>query len=124
MPQSPIIIPVIITGILVGSLIKSKAGAIPKKKIAYASLASGLLNALYAYGLYLMTPRSTLTRAATVQESPELVSAFSSFIAGFLIVLAIVGVAMIYIRLRGGGAVQDTEDTEVSSKPELESKPP
>lgn len=122
MPQLPIILPMIITGIYVGSLIKSKTGKIPKKKLAYASLASGVLNALYAYASYLMTPRPTYARAATTaQQSPELVFVFSSFIAGVLVLLAVVGIAMIYIRFRGG---QTIEEPDTSTETDLESTPP
>jgi len=123
MPSTPIILPIIVTGIVVGSLVKSKAGTFPKKKIAYASLVSGVLNSVYAYASYLMTPRPTFARAATVQQSPELVFTFSSFIAGVLVVLAVVGVAMIYTRLRGGQTIEEA-DVTTESESESESTPP
>lgn len=123
MPSTPIILPIIITGIVVGSLMKSKTATFPKKRIAYASLASGLLNALYAYGLYLMTPRPTFARAAVAsgQQSQELIFTFSSFVTGVLVVLAVVGIAKIFIRFRGG---QTIEEADVTAETESESTPP
>ena len=124
MPSTPIILPIIITGIVVGSLMKSKTATFPKKRIAYASLVSGLLNAVHAYALYMMTPRSTFARAAvaTAQQSQELIFAFSSFITGVLVVLAVVGVAMIFVRFRGGQTIEETDVT--TEETELESTPP
>lgn len=62
MPQVPIIIPVIITGIVLGSIIKNQKSRITKKKFGGAALVSGLLNAAYAYTDYLLTPQQATFR--------------------------------------------------------------
>ena len=59
MPQLPIIIPLIIIGITFGSLLKSEKPNISLKRITVWSLVAGLLNAVNAYAVYLLTPQPT-----------------------------------------------------------------
>jgi len=107
MPQIPIIIPVIVAGITVGSIIKSQSPRISKRKLMSASLVAGLLNAINAYVVDSMSPRQTFTAANfTVSQTSWIVFVVASFIGGFLIVLAVLGIAMIYAR-RGKGAEQE-----------------
>src|SRR5208283_3263973 len=100
MPQPSIIIPIIVTGIIVGSIMTGKK--IRKKRLLIASLVSGLLNAAYGYVLYLVAPPPTFTYRGTggagftggtgaaaraaASGGGELVFVISSFLAGFLIV--------------------------------------
>ena len=115
MPQIPIIIPVIVAGIAVGSVIKSQSPRISRRKLVSASLVAGLLNAINAYVVNSLSPQQTLARANftvpqtanfSVPQTSWIVFVVASFIGGFLIVLAVLGIAMIYAR-RGKGAEQE-----------------
>lgn len=113
MPQIPIIIPLIVVGLVVGSTIKSKSTRISKKKLTSASLAAGLLNSIHAYLLYLLVPAQIPTRLtgivttgttalegfAATSEVPLVVA---SFLTGFLMVFLVLGVAMAYARVGRG----------------------
>jgi glycerol uptake facilitator-like aquaporin len=118
MPQIPIIIPLIVAGIAVGSVIKSQSPRISKRKLMSASLVAGLLNAINAYVVNSLSPQQTTFARAnfSVPQTSWIVFVVASFIGGFLIVLAVLGIAMIYAR-RGKGAEQE-ELPELVSKPE------
>jgi cytochrome bd-type quinol oxidase subunit 2 len=128
MPTTQIIIPLIVAGITLGSLLVSQTRSISKKKLVIASLVSGLLNAANAFLVYTFLPPPTFTRTGTGggpafraagganSENAFLVSAF---ITGFLIVLAIVLVALAYARFRGGKSEEETE-TDQSEESKLE----
>src|SRR5208337_5128928 len=132
MPQPSIIIPIIVTGIIVGSIMTGKR--IRKKRLLIASLVSGLLNAGYGYVLYLVAPPPTFTyrggtggagftggtgaAARAASGGGELVFVISSFLAGFLIVLATIGIALVYARYRK----KSDEEPEESPEPEESEK--
>ena len=121
MPQIPIIIPVIVAGITVGSVIKSQSQRISRRKLMSASLVAGLLNAINAYAVDYLTPRPTFAAANfTVIQTSWIVFVVASFIGGFLIVLAVLGIAMIYAR-RGKGA--EEELPELVSEPKTKATP-
>ncbi len=111
MPQIPIIIPILLTGVLVGSIIKSKTRSVSKKKLASASVMSGLLNAGYAYLSYILTPLQTF-RGFAAPRASELGYVASSFIVGVLVVLAVVGIGLLYARFRGAKR-QENEESEL-----------
>lgn len=117
MPQLPIIIPIIVVGGLVGSLLKSKKLKIPTKKILSWSLIAGMFNAVFAYAELILTPQQTSTFRGTafVAQISPLVFSVGSFLAGFLIVLTVFGVAAGYLRLRGGGD-SEIEETDLSKE--------
>ena len=116
MPQIPIIIPVIVAGIAVGSVIKSQSPRISRRKLMSASLVAGLLNAINAYVVDSLSPRQTFAAAnSTVPQTSWIVFVVASFIGGFLIVLAVLGIAMIYAR-RGKGAEEEELPELVSEK--------
>jgi hypothetical protein len=119
MPQAPIIIPIIITGILVGTIAASKGQMVKRKKLLLASLLSGILNTANAYLLILLTPartpsqfqgqfQSVTTTAQTTYRyrggggNYQLMLVISSFIVGFLIPLAVIGISMLYARRKAG----------------------
>ena len=112
MPQLPVFIPIIVTGLLVGSAMRNGGRGISKKKLGYASVLSGLLNGGQAYMINLLSPQPTFFRAtvtaASVRQTSELVFTISSILVGVLIPLAIMGIAMLYSRRRKG-----EEDVEV-----------
>lgn len=117
MPQLPIIIPVIVIGILVGSMLRSNKPKIPFRKVTVWALVSGVLNAAFAYAEYIMTPQPTFTFRSTsiVAQTSDLAFTAGSFIAGFLVVLIVFGIAAAYLRLRGGESVSDLETEEKSN---------
>jgi|GEM_PF-730014 len=118
MPQAPIIIPIIITGLLVGSIGASKGEMVKRKKLLSASALSGVLNCANAYLLILLTPaRSAYQGQFSGQFSGTSQSAYryrgsgansqlllmvSSFVVGFLIPLVIIGIGMLYVRHKVG----------------------
>jgi hypothetical protein len=148
MPTTPIIIPIIVAGITLGSLLVSKTQKISKKKLATASLLGGLLNTAYAFLIYTLFPPTTFTRngaftgggafggggtftgtftgggsfRAAATGGSETTFVVSAFVTGFLIVLAIVVVALAYARYRGRGSDEETEtdqsDTDLSDQSE------
>ena len=125
MPQIPIIIPLIVVGLVVGSILKSKSSKISKKKLASASLVVGLLNSVYAYLLYSLAPTQTATRfagaARTASLAPTSQEAFvaASFLAGFLTVLLVLGVAMAYVRIRRGEELEEIPEQDSEEEPTL-----
>jgi hypothetical protein len=118
MPQAPIIIPIIITGILVGTIAASKGEMVKRKKLLLSSLLSGILNVANAYLLILLTPaRSGYSGGYSGQYSgqfsgtaqsayryrggganSQLLLIVSSFVVGFLLPLVIIGIGMLYAR--------------------------
>jgi formate hydrogenlyase subunit 3/multisubunit Na+/H+ antiporter MnhD subunit len=121
MPQIPIIIPVIVAGITVGSVIKSQSPRISRRKLMSASLVAGLLNAINAYVVDSLSPRQTFAGVSfSVPQTSWIVFVVASFIGGFLIVLAVLGIAMIYAR-RGKGA--EEELPELVSEPKTKATP-
>jgi hypothetical protein len=127
MPQIPIIIPLIVAGIAVGSVIKSESPRITKRKLMSASLVAGLLNAINAYVVDSLSPQLTFARANLsaaqtfpVSETSWIVFVVASFIGGFLIVLAVLGIAMVYARR---GKEGELELPELTSEPERKPTP-
>ena len=108
---------------------------IRKKRLLIASLVSGLLNAGYGYVLYLVAPPPTFTyrggtggagftggtgaAARAASGGGELVFVISSFLAGFLIVLATIGIALVYARYRkkSDEEPEESPDHEESEEP-------
>ena len=122
MPQFPILVPVLVLGITVGSMLRGKSPSISKKKFAYATLGAGLLNVAYAYAFLLLFPSSTPTFAranfAAVSQISEPVFLSASFLVAVLMVVAVLGIAQVYVRLRKGS--ESEEPPEVS--PDEDSK--
>ncbi len=116
MPQLPIILPIIVTGVLVGSLLKSSKPKVPLRKVTLWALLSGGLNAVFAYSEYLLTPQPTFTFRATTfaPQVSDIAFTIGSFLTGFLIVIAIFGAAAVYLRLRGTSS--ETEEPELSAE--------
>lgn len=91
-----------------------------------ASLVAGLLNAIYAYVVNSLSPQQTFARGNfgatqtanfSVPQTSWIVFVVASFIGGFLIVLAVLGIAMIYAR-RG----KEAEEEELPELSETEPK--
>ena len=127
MPQPPIILPIIITGLTLGSILASQAKTISKKKFVGVSLVSGLLNSAYAFVLYTLSPPptfsragftgstfsgagTTFSRAGTFQTGSETGFIISSFITGLIFVLAVCGIALAYARFRGKKDKEEDEE--------------
>ena len=120
MPQFPIVVPVIILGLTLGSLLRGKSSKISKKKFAYATLSAGLLNVAYAYAFLLLFPYSppttTFGRTLAVTQIPEPEFLSASFLVAVILVAAVLGIAQIYSRVRGG--YESEEALELTSAEE------
>ena len=125
MAQVSIIIPVIVAGLAVGSAIRSKSPRISKKRLTSASLVAGILNGAYAYlqGLFFPSqtfPRGTNTAFTRATSSLPLTSSeilvVNSLLSGFLIVLAVLGIAMLYARQRKGEEVEDMSELPIEEE--------
>lgn len=119
-------------GALVGSLLKSNKPKIPKKRIVSWAIIAGLLNAAFAYAELMLTPEPTTTfgggnsfvaqRLAT-QISPE-VFTVGSFLAGFLIVIVIFGIAALFLRFRKGSMEpEENLENELAEEESAKLKP-
>jgi len=125
MPQLPIIIPIIVTGLLVGSVLRNPGRGISKRKLGGASVLSGVLNGVGAYVVNLLMPQPTtfvfrggatanFTGFAAVRQNSELVFYISSIVVGILIPLVIVGIAMLRTRGgQGGGEEAELQDSDL-----------
>ena len=118
MPQLPIIFPLIVIGILIGWLQKSKKPKISWRKVTLSALVAGALNAANAYAVYILTPQPTFGGAGgfvrtTSATTSDIGFTTASFLAGFLIVAAVFVIAAAYGRIRKG-------DSELGEEPEPE----
>jgi len=125
MPQAPMIIPIIIAGLTFGSLLVSKKRTLSKKKLFGISALSGVLNLGNAYLVYQLLPPPTFTRASSQFSQFRATGANTessfyvlSFLVGFLIVLAVLGIALIYARFRGHKAGEEEEETKLEDEEE------
>lgn len=113
MPQLPIVVPVIVIGIMFGSLLKSEKPKISFKKVGLWALIAGALNAALAYADFLLAPAApsfpttgtgSAFRATFVSQTSEVAFSVASFLAAFLIVVVVFVIAAAYLRFRGGRA--------------------
>ena len=126
MPQVPIIVPVVVTGIVLGAIIKNRTPHISKRRFAGAAVVSGLLNSVYAYAEYLLTPQQVTFRGFTIQRpaGSEYGFVIASFLAGFLIVIAVIGIGLLYARFRKTETTEEeVESPELNSEEESQFKP-
>jgi hypothetical protein len=122
MPQISVVIPVIVAGLVVGSLIKSKSGAISNKRLVSASLAAGLVNGLYMYAVYSISSQPTFARVNFAAPSTSwVVLVVGSVLSGFLIVFAILGIAKAYARIRKGEETEEPSDLTSEQESQLSS---
>ena len=136
MPTAPIIIPLIVSGLMLGSLLASGQRRLSKKRILGVSVITGLLNTANAYLVYTLFPPTftrfgggafaggTLTGAATgsfqfrgagAGATSEGSFLLLSFITGVVIVLAVVGIALLYARHKSQQPEEETEETKAES---------
>jgi len=139
MPTIPTVVPLIVAGLTLGSLLVAGKRKISKKKLLGVSLVSGILNAANAFITYTLFPPTSFSRfgggnfgggtfagatftgsssfqfraAGTTSESSFILS---SFVTGLLIVVVVVGVALLYVRYKGGHAEEEAGE----AKPEEE----
>lgn len=114
MAQVPVIVPMIVTGIILGYFMAKsgfKLTRVTLKKWILASIVAAIGNAAYAAALYMMTPSQIPSQrfpgAGQVSAGrpglsfvPVTLESFvaSSFVLGFLLVLGVVGVAWVSSR--------------------------
>ena len=124
MPQAPIIVPLIIAGVALGSQLISGKRTLSRKRLFTFCLIAGVFNVFNAFLVYQFLPPPTFTRTgpgggfqfragSTSSESGFLIS---SFLVGFLIVLAVIGIALLYARFKG----PKVEDEETKLEDEIE----
>ena len=140
MPQIPVLIPIIVTGLLVGSVMINEGRRVSKKRLGSVSIISGLLNGAQAYLTNLLLPQTptrtgtltgggtfpgggaftgtatftTFAGAAAARQVTELSYLASSVIVGILIPLAILGIAMFRSRSKGKDEELEAQDEDSS----------
>jgi hypothetical protein len=129
MPQIPVIVPLIVVGLVLGAIVKSKRARISKRKLASASLVAGLLNSTHAYLLYSLAPTQTVASVTGVPTgappmeglafASEEAFVAASFLAALLIVLLVLGIAMVYVRLRRGEELVEVPEQTPEAEPAL-----
>ena len=132
MPQTPMIIPIIIAGLTLGSVLVSEKRTLSKKKLLGVSALSGIFNLGNAYLVYQLLPPPTFNRAgsqfsqfsqfrAAATVSSESSFYVSSFMVGFLLVLAVVGIALTYAKFKSHKTGDELEETDLEEEePKLE----
>lgn len=121
MPQVPIIIPVIVAGLFVGTVLRSKNLRISKRKLMTAGLLAALLNGAHSYVVYLFTPTPTYARATltNIPATSPLEFVAASFLAGFLLVIAVPGIAIVYCRIRKKEELEEIPEFGSEGEPTL-----
>lgn len=124
MPALPTIVPIIIVGIMVGSLLKSEKPKISFRRVVLSALVAGALNAAWAYSEIILTPQptsfgTTATAFLAARSVSPLAFSGASFLAAFLIVLAVFVVAAVFLRVRGGGSEFEEPDLHAEEEPKL-----
>jgi len=144
MPTTPTVIPLIVAGLMLGSLLVSEKRKVSKKKLLGVALLGGLLNAANAFIVYMLFPPTTFSRfgggsfagsafaggtftgSSTFQfrgaagATSESSFIFLSFITGLLIVIVVVGVALLYVRYKGGHTEEESGEAKPEEQEELE----
>jgi uncharacterized membrane protein len=142
MPTAPTVIPLIVAGLVLGSLLVSKKRNMSKKKLLGVSLLGGLLNAANAFIVYTLFPPTsfsrfgggnfaggtftggTFTGSSTFRGAGGASSEGSflllSFISGLLIVIVVVGVALAYVRYKSPKDEEQLDETGQEDQEELE----
>jgi uncharacterized membrane protein len=145
MPIVPTVLPLIVAGVLLGSLLVSEKRKISKKRLVGVSLVGGLLNAANAVVVYLLFPPTTFSRfgggnfgggnfggssSFTFTGSSSFRGGAAgggegsfillSFITGLLIVLVVVGSALLYVRYKGGHGEEQLDEEKEEGQDELE----
>ena len=144
MPIIPTVVPLIVSGLMLGSLLVSGKRKLSKKKLLIGSLVGGLLNAANAFIVYILFPPTTFSRfgggnfgggtfagatftgASTFQfrggggANSETSFLLLSFITGLLIVIVVVGVALLYVRYKGRHMEEEPAEAEQEEQEDLE----
>jgi hypothetical protein len=129
MPQIPIIVPLIVVGLVVGSILKSKSPRISRRRLVSASLVAGLLNSIHAYLLYSLTStRSAASVTGVPTGGPPMQGLAStseggfiagSFLSAFLMVLLVLGIAMAYVRIRRSEELDESPEQISEAEPTI-----
>jgi membrane-bound metal-dependent hydrolase YbcI (DUF457 family) len=124
MPQLPVIIPLIIIGVLFGSILKSATPKISLRRVMIWSLVAGLLNAANAYAVYLLTPQPTFRGATFARTTTDVGFTAASFLAGFIIVAAVFVIARVVSRRHQGEAeLSEGSESELNGEELSKLKP-
>jgi hypothetical protein len=146
MPTTPTVIPLIVAGLMLGSLLVSGKRKVTKKKLLGVSMLSGLLNAANAFIVYTLFPPTTFSRfgggnfgggtfagatftgsstfqfrgGAAAGANSEGSFILLSFLTGLLIVIVVVGVALAYVRYKGEKGEEELDEAKLGEQEELE----
>ena len=145
MPTIPTMIPLIVAGIVLGSLLVSEKRKITRKKLLGVSLLGGLLNAANALIIYMLFPPpttfsrfaggnfgggafagGTFTGSSTFQfrgaagATSETSFIALSFITGLLVVIVIIGSALAYVRYKTPKGEEEPEESDKEEQEDLE----
>jgi len=147
MPIVPTVIPLIVAGVVMGSMLLSGKRKITKKRVLGASVVGGLLNAANALVVYMLFPPTSFSRfgggnfgggnfggstSFTFTGSSNFAYRgggagggegsfiILSFIAGLLIVLVVVGSALLYVKYKGGHAEEELSEEKEGEQEDLE----
>jgi hypothetical protein len=109
----PVPLSIIITGLLVGSVMKNRDRRMSKKRLGFASVLAGLLNGGESYLLNRLTPQQTFPTGVAVaqRQGLDLTTIISSILVGALIPLAVLGIGMLYSRARKGREDAEYQDS-------------
>lgn len=109
--DAPTIIPLLLTGVLVGILLRGTDAKITKRLAILGSLAAGAANAGYAAALFYLGNSTTatsnaaatrvFTAARTTTQTSLTASATFAFIVGALMVLLVLFGAVLTLKIRG-----------------------
>jgi hypothetical protein len=143
MPTTPTVIPLIVAGLVLGSMLVSEKRKMSKKRLLGVSLLGGLLNAANALIVYALFPPTssrfgggtfgggafagaTFTGSSTFQfrgaagATSEPSFLILSFLTGLLIVIVVVGAALAFVRYKGGHMEEEMGEAGPEGQEELE----
>lgn len=115
MPDIPTIVPLLVAGIMIGSILRTTKTHVSWRFIIVGSLLGGLGNVAYAALLYLFQGQETrqaIPRTFPSQMMPTQSLAFFaalSFITGTIIILLVFVAARLTIRIRGRTSVEEEQ---------------
>jgi|YelNatPaOPRAMG01_1025707.scaffolds.fasta_scaffold88333_2 hypothetical protein len=113
MAEIPIIVPLLLAGILFGSILRTTKARITGRFTFLGSLLGGFGNLLYSLILSMLrkSPSENLPRAVNVQAAPApsslIVTLIYAFLTGFLIVLTVFVSAALTLKIRGRTVLEE-----------------
>ncbi|MBO3754868.1 MAG: hypothetical protein FGF53_08365 [Candidatus Brockarchaeota archaeon] len=111
MAEIPVIIPLLLAGVLFGSILRATNARITGRLTFLGSLLSGFGNFLYTFVLNMVQKYSSENRAANMHTafnpSFSIITLLYAFLTGFLIVLIIFISAALTLKIRGRTVLEE-----------------